>query len=140
MTFEKKIHRSVQAIRILREKITLMRKMDAEPVEIDIELMKLKQLTDDSRKKIGLDPIPKSEVDEMFKPTTVGDSLDMVNAIQYFPAVKPERESTARSPFVIVPDVDKAEKNITEIAKLVRKGVSGRTDLITKNCLQGKYL
>jgi len=54
MTFEKKIHRSVQATRILREKITLMRIEDAEPVEIDVELMKLKQLTDDSRKKSDL--------------------------------------------------------------------------------------
>ena len=130
---EAKVNKLVQKIRKKRELITEMRIAEKDEVEIDKELMELKQLMDESRAAMGIEDIEHHTMDALVQGSLVYGSLG------YFPAWMSER-ADGNGDFVVMPDENKAEKNVQEIKKLQRKMKSGRVDLITKNALGGTYL
>ncbi|MBT93259.1 MAG: hypothetical protein CMA60_00330 [Euryarchaeota archaeon] len=138
---EAKINRLVQKIRKQREKICDMRREGEDSELIHEELMFLKELTDKSREKSGLEP-----VDHQFMSTllTLEEASENMEWKAYlgstaFPAFKAERKE-GDGDFEVVPDEQRARKNMDEMLKLKRKAESSRTDKITQHALRGDYL
>ncbi len=131
---EAKTNRLVQKIRKQREKICDMRREGEDSELIHEELMFLKELTDKSREKSGLEP-----VDHQFMSTLLTLEEASENMEGAFPAFKAERKE-GDGDFEVVPDEQRARKNVDEMLKLKRKAESSRTDKITQHALRGDYL